>query len=154
MSRARVTASHRTSPDWKPCSAFGDSTDHTRDMSDDEVAAVLAEALAARRPSCPRSRQLAALLREITAATWQGQPGRPARRLNAAADILDGQAGVPPRPRVETHRQSAVDLKLYGKSTAHRAAYDCCCTWALGESYQSHSEVLLGSVCRRDLQTS
>ena len=71
------------------------------ELTDDETATVLAEALAGRRLSRRASRQLAATLRRVTGALPPGTGNLAglSRRIAAAADLLDAQAAAPPRPR-------------------------------------------------------
>jgi hypothetical protein len=70
-------------------------------QANDETAAVLAEALAGRRLGRRAARQLAATLRRVTGALPPGSGNLAglSRRLDAAADVLDAQAGVTPRRR-------------------------------------------------------
>jgi hypothetical protein len=66
-------------------------------MDDDEVAAVLAEALAGRRLNRRAARQIAATLRRVTGVLPPGTGNLAglSRRLAAAADVLDAQAAAP-----------------------------------------------------------
>ena len=68
---------------------------HTRCMDDDEVAAVLAEALAGRRLSRRAARELAATLLRVAGALppGTGNLAELSRRVNVAAEILDARAG-------------------------------------------------------------
>jgi hypothetical protein len=67
-------------------------------MDDDEVAAVLAEALAGRRLSRRAARQIASTLR-VTGALPPGTGNLAgfSRDLKTAADVLDAQAAGPDR---------------------------------------------------------
>jgi hypothetical protein len=81
-------------------SARSDRKAETRaKVTDEETASVLAEALAGRRLSHRAARQLAATLRSITGALPPGTGNLAgfSRRLNAAANILDGQDALPPQ---------------------------------------------------------
>jgi hypothetical protein len=71
------------------------------ELTDDETATVLAEALAGRRLSRRAARQLAASIRRVTGALPPGTGNLAGllRRLNAAANVLDAQAAAPPRRR-------------------------------------------------------
>ena len=74
------------------------------ELTDDETATVLAEALAGRRLSRRVLCELAATLRRVTGALPPGTgnlAGLSRRRIAAAADLLDAQAAAPPRPAPE-----------------------------------------------------
>jgi hypothetical protein len=75
-------------------------------MDEDEVSAVLAEALAGRRLSRRTARQLAAALRQVTGALPPGTGNLAglSRRLNAAADLLDAQASASRQLTRDEHR--------------------------------------------------
>jgi hypothetical protein len=70
-------------------------------MDDNEVATVLAEALAGRCLSRRATRQLASTLRRVTGALPPGTGNLSglSRDLKAAADVLDAQAAAPLRRR-------------------------------------------------------
>jgi len=76
-----------------------DVTPEPSTQTDHETATVLAQALAGRRLSRRAARQLAATLRRVTGALPPGSGNLAglSRRLAAAADVLDAQAGAMPR---------------------------------------------------------
>ena len=72
------------------------------ELTDDEIATVLAEAFAGRRLSRRAARQLANSLRRVTGALPPGTGNLAglSRRLTGAAAVLDAQAAALPRRRV------------------------------------------------------
>jgi ABC-type transporter Mla subunit MlaD len=72
------------------------------ELTDDETATLLAEALAGHRLSRRAARQLATSLRRVTGAlpAGRGNLAGLSRHLAGAADVLDAQASAPPRRRV------------------------------------------------------
>lgn len=71
------------------------------ELTDDQAAAVLADALAGRNLTRREARQLAATLRAVVEALPPGTGNLAglSRRLGAAADILEGQPAPLPRRR-------------------------------------------------------
>jgi len=78
-----------------PLTVLSDVTPEHSGHANDGPAAVIADALGGRRLSRRAARQLAATLRRVTGALPPGSGNLAglSRRLDAAADVLDAQAG-------------------------------------------------------------